>query len=158
MFREMRMPERALSREECIRILETQLRGVLSVIGENGYPYASPVDHYYNAEDGKIYFHSGKEGHRIDAMKADSRACFCVYDEGFLREGDWALNISSVIVFGRIEVLDDHEKGLEIVRRLSHKFTQDDGFIEEVIRQAGPFTLVYALVPEHMTGKIVNES
>ncbi len=158
MFREMRRKNQALSGEECIRILTEELRGVLSVNGDGGYPYGTPIDHWYNAEDGKIYFHSGKIGHRVDAMKADPRASFCVYDQGFRREGEWALNISSVIVFGRLEVVEDQEEAIRIARQLSYKFTDDEEFIEGTIRDAGPHTLVFALVPEHMTGKIVNES
>ena len=158
MFREMRRKNQALSEKECIRILTEELRGVLSVNGDDGYPYGTPIDHWYNAEDGKIYFHSGKIGHRVDAMKADPRASFCVHDSGFRREGEWALNISSVIVFGRLEVVEDQEEAIRIARQLSYKFTDDEEFIEGTIRDAGPYTLVFALAPEHMTGKIVNES
>ena len=158
MFREMRRKNQALSEEQCIRILEAEPRGVLSVIGDDGYPYGTPIDHWYNASDGKIYFHSGKIGHRVDAMKADPRASFCVYDEGFRREGEWALNISSVIVFGRLEIVEDEEEAIRITRQLSYKFTLDEAYIEDEIRRAGPYTLVFALVPEHMTGKFVNEA
>ena len=87
MFREMNRKNQALTEEECIRILTEELRGVLSVNGDDGYPYGSPIDHYYHAGDGKIYFHSAKFGHRVDAMKADPRASFCVHDSGFRREG-----------------------------------------------------------------------
>ncbi|MBQ1399589.1 MAG: pyridoxamine 5'-phosphate oxidase family protein [Lachnospiraceae bacterium] len=158
MFREMNRKNQALTEEECIRILTEELRGVLSVNGDDGYPYGSPIDHYYHAGDGKIYFHSAKFGHRVDAMKADPRASFCVHDSGFRREGEWALNIRSVIVFGRLEIVEDREKAIRMARQLCYKFTDDEAFIEDTIAKAGPHTLVFALVPEHMTGKIVNES
>lgn len=32
-----------ISREECIRILNEQARGVLSVLGDDGYPYGLPL-------------------------------------------------------------------------------------------------------------------
>lgn len=147
-----------LSEAECIEILQTQLRGVLSVIGDDDYPYGVPINHYYCQEDGKIYFHGGKKGHKIDAMRRNDRASFCVYDEGFRREGEWALNIRSVIVFGRIEFIDDQEKVYEIAEELSHKFTDDDDYIRNEIMHSGPGTLMFALVPEHITGKIVKES
>ena len=70
MFREMLRYKQALSEEECIEILKKELRGVLSVLGDDGYPYGMPINHFYNEEDGKIYFHSGMQGHKIDAMKA----------------------------------------------------------------------------------------
>ena len=147
-----------LPEEECIEILKNELRGVLSVIGDDDYPYGMPINHFYCEEDGKIYFHSGRKGHKIDAMKRHDKASFCVYDQGFRREGEWALNIRSVIVFGRIEFIEDKEKIYEIARRLSYKFTDDEEYIEGEIVRSGPGTLMFALVPEHITGKLVNEA
>ncbi len=147
-----------LPEEECIEILKNELRGVLSVIGDDDYPYGMPINHFYCEEDGKIYFHSGRKGHKIDAMKRHDKASFCVYDQGFRREGEWALNIRSVIVFGRIEFIEDKEKIYEIARRLSYKFTDDEEYIEREIVRSGPGTLMFALVPEHITGKLVNEA
>ena len=158
MFREMLRKKQQLPEEECIEILKNELRGVLSVIGDDDYPYGMPINHFYCEEDGKIYFHSGRKGHKIDAMKSHDKASFCVYDQGFRREGEWALNIRSVIVFGRIEFIEDREKIYEIARRLSHKFTDDEEYIEREIVRSGPGTLMFALVPEHITGKLVNEA
>ena len=158
MFREMLRKKQQLPEEECSEILKNELRGILSVIGDDDYPYGMPINHFYCEEDGKIYFHSGRKGHKIDAMKRHDKASFCVYDQGFRREGEWALNIRSVIVFGRIEFIEDREKIYEIARRLSHKFTDDEEYIEREIVRSGPGTLMFALVPEHMTGKLVNEA
>lgn len=158
MFREITRSQKALPREECLEILRNEKRGVLSLIGDNGYPYGMPLNHFYNDEDGRIYFHSGMEGHKVDSFRKDDKASFCVYDGGYRNEGDWALNIRSVIVFGRIVEIDDKEEIFRISRLLSHKFTLDDGYIEDEIRKHGHRTLMFALVPEHMTGKIVKES
>ena len=147
-----------LSEAECIDLLTREPRGVLSVLGDDDYPYGMPLNHFYCPEDGKLYFHSGRKGHKIDAMLRHDKASFCVYDQGFRREGEWALNIRSVIVFGRIEIITDTEKIYEISRMLSHKFTQDENYIEEEIRKSGPRTYMFALVPEHITGKLVNEA
>ena len=97
-------------------------------------------------------------GHKIDAIRRCGKASFCVYDQGFRREGEWALNIKSVIVFGRIEIIEDKETIYDISRKLSHKFTRDEAYIEKEITHSGPRTLMFRLVPEHMTGKLVNES
>ncbi len=158
MFRKMLRIKQQLSEEECISILKEQLRGVLSVLGDDGYPYGLPINHYYCEEDGKLYFHSGKVGHKIDALRRCDKASFCVYDEGFRKQGEWALNIRSVIVFGRIEFIEDRETVYRIARDLSLKLTDDEAYIQKELRQAGPRTLMFALVPEHMTGKLVNEA
>lgn len=158
MFREMVRKKQQLPAEECLEILQTQLRGVLSVLGDDDYPYGMPLNHYYCAQDGKLYFHSGKAGHKVDAIKKHSKASFCVYDEGFRRDGEWALNIRSVIVFGQIELIEDQDTIYRISGELSRKFTDDEEYIRHEIEHSGPGTLMFALVPEHITGKIVNES
>ena len=158
MFREMLRKKQQLPEGECIDILKSQLRGVLSVLGDGDYPYGVPLNHYYNEQDGKLYFHGGKQGHKIDAVRRHDKASFCVYDEGFRRDGEWALNIRSVIVFGRIEFIEDRETVYRISEELSRKFTDDDEYIRREIERSGPGTLMFALVPEHISGKIVNEA
>lgn len=158
MFREMLRKKQQLSQEECISILKTELRGVLSVLGDDDYPYGMPLNHYYSEADGKLYFHGGKKGHKIDAIKRHDKASFCVYDRGFRQDGEWALNIKSVIVFGRIELVEDQDTIYRISEVLSRKFTDDDEYIRREIERSGPGTLMFALVPEHITGKIVNEA
>lgn len=158
MFREMMRKKQQLPMEECVELLKSQPRGVLSLLGDDGYPYGLPIDHWYCEEDGKLYFHCGKRGHKIDAIRNCDKASFCVMDEGFRREGEWALNIRSVIVFGRVHILPDQEQAIAITRRLSYKYTSDTEFIEREIRQSGQNVLVFSLTPEHITGKLVNES
>ena len=142
MFREIARKKQALEKDECIKILKEQKRGVLALLGDDEYPYTVPINHYYNEEDGELYFHSGKTGHKIDAIKKHPKASFCVYDEGYKKEGDWALNINSVIVFGKVELLENQDRAIEISRKLSYKFTFDEQYIEDEIRKSGKSVLV----------------
>ena len=158
MFRDIAKKKQKLSSDDCIGLLKNEKRGVLSVIGDDGYPYGLPINHYYDAEDGKLYFHSGKTGHKIDAIKNCNKASFCVYDSGYRRSGEWALNFRSVIVFGRTEIVTDHDKAIEISKKLSLKFTDDEKYIENEVKGFGQAVLVFALVPEHITGKSVKEA
>ena len=157
MFREVARKRQALPVEECLDLLGSQLRGVLAVNGDMGYPYAMPLNHYYNEADGKLYFHSGKTGHRTDSIQHCNKASFCVHDSGTKTENGWALQFRSVIVFGRIEWIEDREQIYDIARKLSHKFTDDEAYIDREIEQSGPGTCMFALVPEYMTGKLVTE-
>ena len=158
MFRKMRRANQAISREACIEILKNEPRGVLSMIGDEGYPYGIPVDHWYDEENNKLYFHCGKKGHKIDAIKACDKVSFCVYDQGYRKEGEWALNIRCVVAFGRAAILEDHDRALEICRNICSKFTSDMDYIEHEIQQSGPAVEVVEITPEHITGKLVNES
>lgn len=157
MFRELTRKRQQISEAACLELLRREKRGVLSVLGDDGYPYGMPINHFYNDDDGCLYFHGGKKGHKIDALRRCDKASFCAYDSGFVKDGDWALNIRSVVVFGRVEFIGDMETTIEISRRLCAKFTDDEQYIEHEIRHSGPGTLVFRLVPEHMTGKLVNE-
>ena len=158
MFREVARVKQRLEKDEIADILNNEKRGVLSVCGENGYPYGLPMNFWYNEKNGFIYFHSGKKGHKIDAINKDNRVSFCVYNEGYKKDGEWALNISSVIVFGRIYEVRDAEKAVEICRSLSLKFTSDTGYIESEIERFANATVCFELRPDHITGKIVNEA
>ena len=158
MFRELTRKNKKLSAEECVRILETEKRGVLSVNGDEGYPYGMPMNHWYNEEDGKLYFHCGKGGHRMDALRKDAKASFCVYDEGYRLPGQWPLHIKSVIVFGRIRMVDDRETIAQIAEKLSYKFTQDEAYIKNEIEKHAHRTVLLELTVEHMCGKLVEES
>ena len=158
MFREVTRKKQALPMEKIIEILDTEKRGVLSVLGDDGYPYGVPMNYWYNKENGYLYFHSGKKGHKVDALAANNKVSFCVYDSGYKNEGEWALNISSVIVFGRVHIVEDYEDAMRICKEMSLKYTPDLAYIEEEIQKFGDATLCYELRPEHMTGKIVSES
>ena len=159
MFREMTRKQKQIPEADCIALLEKETRGVLSVLGEDDYPYGMPMNHYYNPEDGCLYFHCGKQkSHRLDALRRHPKASFCVFDHGYRKEGEWSLNVRSVIVFGTVEILEDWDTIVDISTRLSHKFTQDEGYIQHEIKVSGPRTLLLKLTIAHMTGKLVNES
>ena len=158
MFRELLRKNKELPTAECIDLLKNETRGVLSVLGDGDYPYGMPMNHWYNEEDGCIYFHCGKVGHRLEALKKHDKVSFCTYDSGYRNPGEWALNVKSVIVFGRVEIIDDRSQITEITTKLSHKFTQDEAYIQEEIRQHSSRTLLLKLTPEHICGKRVTEA
>jgi len=157
-FRDVVRQKQKLQRDDCIALLKNEVRGVLAVLGDDDYPYAVPTNYWYCEDDGLLYFHSGNSGHKIDAIRRHDKASFCVYDSGVRKEGDWALTFKSVIVFGDIRVVEDHARAIEITRQLSLRFTQDTDYIEDEIRRAGRRTLVFALEPKHITGKIIHEA
>ena len=157
MFRPMRREKQAMSREECLELLKSELRGVLALSGDDGYPYAVPHNHYYCEEDGKLYFHSGRIGHKIDAIRACPKACYNVIDRGTPMEDHWALRFRSVTVFGKLQIVEDEAKALEISRLLSYRFTDDEQYIENEIRGFGKAVLVFSMDIEHMTGKRIQE-
>lgn len=166
MFRELAKKNKQIDYSDCIRLLHETKRGVLSVLGDDGYPYGTPMNHFYCEDDGCIYFHCGRQrSHRLDALKKDDKVSFCVYSDGQYDEyGDpcgntkWALTIESVVVFGRMEIIDDLNEVQDICTRLCRKFTHDEDYIESEINTYSSYTLLLRLNPEHICGKKVKEA
>ena len=158
MFRKMRRFKQEISQESCVEILKKEPRGVLAVHGEDGYPYAFPMDHIYI--DGKLYFHCAKEGHKLDALERDNRVSYCVMDDGFKKDGEWALNINSVILFGTISKMDmsDTVRNREIIRKLGLKYYPTEESVDKEIENAFARVQMLELTIDHMSGKLVNES
>ena len=158
MFRELVRKNKAMPLAECIELLKNENRGVLSVLGDDDYPYGMPMNHFYNEDDGNVYFHCGNVGHRLEALQKHNKVSFCVFDKGSEIEGDWALKVQSVVVFGKIEFVEDVELIKDIVTRLCHKFTNDEEYIKNEIDMHLHRTLLMRLRVEHITGKNVTES
>ena len=158
MFRPMRRIKQQLSAAESIEVLRRAKRGVLSMTGDDGWPYGIYLNPHYRDEDGSIYFHGAKEGHKIDALRRECRAAFTVIDEGVRDEGGWAYTFRSVVVFGRVEFVDDRDFALRICRELARRFNPSDAEIEKEIQAAGARVQVFRLIPEHITGKQVHEA
>ena len=158
MFREMAKKNKQISSAQCIDLLKQVPRGVLSLQGDDGYPYGVPTNFWYNDADGCIYFHGGKTGHKVDAMMRSPKASLCVLSSGTRKEGQWALDFQSVIVFGKLEVMENDADAIETARQLSLQFTKDQAFIDGEIAAYAEETLFFRLVPEHITGKAITES
>ena len=157
MFRKMRRFKQKLSNEECKRILHNQARGVLSLIGDDGYPYGIPIDYYYDEDENAFYFHGAKEGHKIDSIKRCDKASFTVINLGEKTEGEWWYRPSSVISFGRISFVDDQDECRKICYKLCKRFDGTEEEIEEELNRSVSRVLCLKLTVEHMTGKRVEE-
>lgn len=155
MFRKMRRSKQELSEQECLDVLKREPRGVLAVYGEDGYPYAFPMDFLYM--DNKLYFHAAREGHKIDAIQANEKVSFCVLTEGTRKEGDWFLRFQSVVVFGRMKKIDDAKKTERMIKEIGLKYLPTPESLEEEIQKAVSRVQVLELSIDHMTGKRVDE-
>lgn len=157
MFRKMLRGRQQMTSEECIDLLKKGKRGVLAVLGDEDYPYTVPMDYFYDEDTKKLYFHSAKKGHKLDAIKMHDKVSFCVLDEGYLEDGDWAYHFHSVVVFGRLHIVDVQEEKEEILWKLGLKYYPDRVSVEEEIRADAHAVLCLALSAEHISGKAVYE-
>lgn len=151
MFRKMRRFRQQLPETEVIEILEQGNTGILSVVGDDGYPYAVPVNYVY--EDGKIYVHGAREGHKADAIKQCDKVSFCVIDKDEVIPEKLTTKYRSVIAFGRARFLETEDDIFHAAKILGLKYYDDEAFVEEEIKQEWNGLSCIEIRIEHMTGK-----
>ena len=156
-FRPMRRNKQQVSIEACINILKNAKRGVLAVSGDNGYPYALFVNYVYDEKDNAIYIHGAKEGHKIDSIKRCDKVSFTVHDEGYKKEGDWAYTLTSVVLFGKAELINDINITTEKTRDLANRYYPSKDEVEEEIKSGISHVQLIKINIEHVTGKIIHE-
>ena len=123
MFPKMRRIRQQLGKQECINILEHGSHGVLAVSGTCGYPYAVPLSYVY--EEGKLFFHCAKAGHKLDAIFRNEKASFCVIGQDKVAPEEYATYFRSVIIFGKIRVLEEEEEKREAIEKLAFRYAPD---------------------------------
>lgn len=157
MFRPIRRKKKEISPEAVKELLHTCRRGVLAVNGDDGYPYAIPINYLYDEENNKIFFHGSRVGHKIDAIRACDKVCFTIYGDEIIKDEPWAPYLQSVVVFGRCKLIEDTEESLQLIHDLAMKFFPSEDLVEEEIRLAGKAVQMFAIEIEHMTGKELQE-
>ncbi len=160
-FRPLRRTNNAISEEAAKDLLQNEKRAVLAMNGEGGYPYAVPIDYYYDRDQNKIYFHGAKQGQKFDCLSKDDKVCFTVYGNERHVEDDWAPLLQSTIVFGRCHMLETNEETLDLVRVLARRYypvsetTEAD--IEKEISGAASRVQIFEIEIEHLCGKQIKE-
>lgn len=156
MFRGMRRSKQELKVAETVSLLQSATSGVLAVQGDDGYPYAVPMSFAY--EDGVVYLHSARTGHKVDAIAADGRVSFAIIAQDDVVQDTFTSHYKSVIVFGKARIATDVEEVRRGLWALARKYSPD------VIETAGAEiesslerTAVVVIDIEHMTGKCARE-
>lgn len=153
MFREMRRKKQKLSKEECERILYDGTSGVLALHGDDGYPYTVPISYVYDGE--KLWFHSAKSGHKIDAVLKNNKASFCVIDQDQIVPEEYTTYFRSVIAFGRIHIAEDDTEKRSAIEKLALKYSPDDtdeNREKAIEREWKPLCMLEMEI-EHLSGK-----
>jgi nitroimidazol reductase NimA-like FMN-containing flavoprotein (pyridoxamine 5'-phosphate oxidase superfamily) len=142
------------------RVRETLLQaysGRLATIGLDGWPYIVPLLFIWMNEE--IWVHNtGARGHLRENVDHESRVCFEVDEPGKVFaygrfECDTSVAYRSVVVFGRIRVLEEQQQKKAFFDALMEKYGDPNlGRPKGFFPRLGQVT-VYAIAIERMTGK-----
>jgi nitroimidazol reductase NimA-like FMN-containing flavoprotein (pyridoxamine 5'-phosphate oxidase superfamily) len=155
MFRDMRRIKQLLSSEDTRAVMERCTNGVLACLGDEDFPYAVPLNYvYYND---KIYFHSAKTGHKIDAIMKTPKVSFAVIDEDTIVSPEYTSYFRSVIAFGTARLVEGDE-WMEAFKALVEKYSGDQPEEAKLKEIAGcKHSLIIAIDVAHITGKEAKE-
>lgn len=149
----MRRSDCLLSPEETERCLREENWGVLSVHGDDGFPYGVPMNYVWDR--GTVLLHATSESsHRLDALVRDDKVCFTVVPEHTLDRENWTTVYKSVIVFGKAEILRTPEELRAAMQTFMDRLSPRKR--EEALRVCVPETakmVMIRIVPLSVTGK-----
>ena len=151
MFREMRRSKQLLSKENTAAVMDRCTNGALACLGDDEYPYSVPLSYVYFNK--KIYFHSAKAGHKIDAITKYPKVSFSVTDEDTIVSSEYTTYFRSVIAFGKTRIVEGEERQqafMAMVKKYSGDQPEEDQ-LKEVNECAQ--ALIIAIDIEHITGK-----
>lgn len=157
MFRTIRKKKNELDVNAAKSLLQSSRRGILAVNGDNGYPYAIPVNYFYDSNDQKIYFHGARAGHKVDALRACNKVCFTVYGNETIKDEVWAPYVQSTVVFGRCHLINDDSRTMVLLKKFAMKYYPNERLVDEEIMKAGKAAQLFEIEIEHLTGKEVQE-
>lgn len=157
MFRPIRKKKNEMDKNAAETLLQSSRRGVLAVNGDDGYPYAIPVNYVYDREKQRIYFHGARAGHKVDALKACDKVCFTVYGNETIKEESWAPFLQSTVVFGRCHLVESGERATALLKQFAMKYYPNEQLVDEEIARAGKAAQLFEIEIEHLSGKEVQE-
>lgn len=153
----MRRNRQQLSEDQCLQILREGSSGVLALSGEDGYPYAVPLSYLW--QEGRIYFHCARTGRKLEAIRHCNKASFCVIGQDRVVPEEYTTYYRSVILFGRLRILEDPAEIRTAICALARKYHPADTVEhrDRLIEKEWPALCVVEMTIEEMTGKQARE-
>ena len=155
---QLRRADKVMSAAEIDAFLAAAFCGRTATVGPDGYPYVVP--NLFVWRRGQVYLHTARlTGHFLANVRHSDKISFEADEPGEVFpygavECDTSVSYRSVILFGRIRIIDDAAAKLEFYSEFMAKYAPAESWG----RDRGSFprvgkTIVYAITPETITGK-----
>ena len=157
MFRPIRKKKKAISLDAAKELLRSSRRGVLAVNGDDGYPYAIPINYWYDEGNHKIIFHGAKVGHKVDSLKRSDKICFTVFGNEKIKDEAWAPYLQSVVVFGRCRLIEKQDDIMKLVKKFAIKYYPNEEMVNAEVELSAMGVQMFEIEIEHLSGKEIQE-
>jgi len=121
-------------------------------LSEEDRPYIVPLCFGYEGDT--LYFHSAREGRKLNILRKNNNVCFEFDIDHEIVEADdacgWGMKYQSVIGFGKGSIIDDIElkrKALNII--MQHYSRNSYEYPDKTVKKI----VIIKIEIEHMTGK-----
>ncbi len=151
MFRPMRRKDKLMADEEVSDLLRNQSYGLLSVMGDGGYPYGVPLNYVYWEDS--IIFHSALAGHKIDALVSHPKVSFTVVGNQQVLPGALSTRYESVVVFGEAKILEGEKKRRALLALGEYFAPEFKDIVRRAVAKELNITQMIQIEIHHMTGK-----
>ena len=152
MFREIKLKDRVIGDDKTIEIIKKGSYGVLSTIGEDGYPYGLPLNYTYF--ENCIYFHCAQKGHKLENIDFNNKVSFCVVTKSDVLSNEFDTDYESAIAFGEADVITDDSEKRDILLSVLNKYSAD--YLKagnNYMKKYWDETKVIKIRIEHLSGK-----
>ena len=147
----MRRFKQQLPDAEVRQILTRATHGVLSLADEQGTPYGVPMSFVYDGGR-TIYFHGARAGHKMECLRSNSRASFCVVALDEVQPAEFTTYYRSAVVSGGIAEVTGHDERMTALRMLGDKYAPGHDSRAEIAKGWEQVAVV-RLEIETMSGK-----
>lgn len=152
----MRRRDREIvSRQELQSILRRGRYMTLAMC-RTGEPYVVTLSYGLSEQENALYFHCTHEGQKLEFLRANSTVCATVVEDLGYKEGECSHSYRSVVVRGRMQVIEDQEgkaHGLRVL--LAHQEKDPQGVARRLLPADASYAGVTVLRLEitDITGK-----
>jgi len=150
--RPIRRRDRALGEAEALEILDRSTWGVLATVGEDGWPYAVPLNHAL--VDGALVLHCASSGHKLENLAGEPRVSYCAVASEEVLPAELATRYESAIVFGRARRVDNEAEKRAALEQFGRRFAPEHpAEIQDSIAKDLGRVVVLRIEIERVTGK-----
>ena len=148
----MRRKDRELPRDLALSIADTCAYSVMATVNTDGSPYCVPLS---LAREGEwLYFHSAKEGQKIDNLKYRNLVCISCVGNVKAVPGDFSIEFESAIIYGTAHEVTDRDEKINALRLISIRYTPNNmPAFDEAVKQNFDITGIWKVHIDEISGK-----
>ena len=151
-MRNIRRKDREKPREFALAVADKCAYAVMATVNPDGTPYCIPLS---MTRDGEwLYFHSAREGHKIDNLRHQNRVCISCVGDLKPAPGEFSIGFESAVINGAASEVTNREEKIHALSLISKRYTPANmAAFDEAIQKDLDRTGVWKIHIDEISGK-----